>query len=55
LPGPARALLSFKKRTPSRPIRDAGPESTSSLLVEKYSSMVGKPFAREESARAAQR
>ena len=54
--GSARALLSFKKRTaPTRPIRDAGPESASSLLVEKYSSLVGKPFAREESARAAQR
>jgi len=54
--GLTRALLSSKKGTaPSRPIRDAGPESASSLLVEKYSSLVGEPFAREESARAAQR
>ncbi|KAJ6288041.1 hypothetical protein OIU78_014695 [Salix suchowensis] len=54
--GSARALLSSKKRTaPSRIGRDAGPESASSLLVEKYYSLVGEPFAREESARAAQR
>jgi len=54
--GSARALLSSKKRTsPSRPIQDVGPESASSLLVEKYSSLVGEPFAKEESARAAYR
>jgi hypothetical protein len=50
----AKALLFSKKRTTSsRLIQNVGLESASSLLIEKYSSLVGELFANEESARAA--